>query len=90
MDNDQRYGVSFALTQDGIGPYLQTNYYSGQNVLMGGWENKREKEPMMYDDVLRELVGGLSGYTDAFPGIVRSMRLRISFLSEMSAMPISS
>ena len=67
MDNDQRYGVSFALTQDGIGPYLQTNYYSGQNVLMGGWENKREKEPMMYDDVLRELVGGLSGYTDAFP-----------------------
>ena len=63
----KRYGVSFSVCEDGVGPYMQTNYYAGgRNGKMGGWEKKGAQVATFYDDVLRELAGGVAGY-NAFP-----------------------
>ena len=67
IDNDLRYGVSFMVSEDKVGPYAQTNYYAGSSTHMGGWENKRSTVSTIYDDVLRVAAGGVSGYTDSFP-----------------------
>lgn len=63
----KRYGISFSVCEDGVGPYMQTNYYAGnRNGKMGGWEKKGSQVATFYDDVLRELAGGVAGY-NAFP-----------------------
>lgn len=50
------YGVGFILTEDGVGPYPQRNYYAGGgNGVMRGWEDKGSSVSMIYNDVAREI-----------------------------------
>ncbi|MDE6447450.1 MAG: hypothetical protein K2L35_03940 [Muribaculaceae bacterium] len=73
VKNDLRYGVSFLITEDNVGPYKQTNYYAGGgNGEMGGWEKKGRSVSTIYDDVLRVCIGGRDGYTDVFPAEIKS------------------
>lgn len=72
VENDLRYGVSFLITEDNVGPYKQTNYYAGTTNVMGGWEKKGRSVSTIYDDVLRVCVGGRDGYTDAFPAEIKA------------------
>lgn len=66
LDLDRQYLLSFVLTEDNVGPYLQTNaYYTGDYGVMGGWENRDFQSECMYNDVARELLG--------FPGIDGSL-----------------
>lgn len=67
ISNDLRYGVAFFVTEDKVGPYMQTNYYAGSGKEMEGWENKGRNVRTIYDDVLRVVAGGVSGYTDSYP-----------------------
>lgn len=70
---DNRYGIAFSLTEDGMGPYLQTNYYAGnRNGPMGGWERKGTAVPMVYDEVLRVYAGGLEGFGEIFPAQIKA------------------
>lgn len=59
LDFDNNFLISIALVQDEMGPYMQTNYFSGTNELPG-WGDKPYKVSTVYDDVAR----GLS----SFPG----------------------
>lgn len=50
--------LSFVLVEDGVGPYMQQNYYAGGSKgKMFGWEEKGSKVAVTFDDVARELVG---------------------------------
>lgn len=51
-----KYALSFAITEDNVGPYKQTNYYSGQAGDYGGWEKKPQPVMTMYNDVARQLI----------------------------------
>lgn len=51
-----KYALSFAITEDNVGPYKQTNYYSGMTTDCGGWEKKPQSVMTMYNDVARQLI----------------------------------
>lgn len=59
--NNGRYGIAYYITEDGVGPYLQQNAYSGSGQPMGGWEYEPEYVPTIYDDVARYYAGGIEG-----------------------------
>lgn len=59
------YILSFAATEDKVGPYNQVNYYSGASENVGGWQNKPETVSTIYNDVARNL--------DTFDGIAGSV-----------------
>lgn len=53
---DAPFGVSYIVVEDGIGPYVQKNYYSGgSNGQMDGWESKGASVSTIYDDVARAI-----------------------------------
>lgn len=75
VSNNGRYGMAYYITEDGVGPYLQQNAYSGgENGAMGGWEYEPEYVPTIYDDVAREYVGGLTGL-DQLPSEIEAEKL---------------
>lgn len=52
--NTATYRVSFAIIENNVGPYRQTNSYAGgRNGAMGGWESKSGNELTYYNDVAR-------------------------------------
>lgn len=59
------YILSFAATEDKVGPYTQSNYYSGASYEVGGWEKKGSSVSTIYNDVARTL--------DTFQGIEGSV-----------------
>lgn len=75
LDRDNtgnRYGVSFEILEDGVGPYIQYNGYAGgKEGPMGGWENEGARVQTIYNDVLRTLAGGLTGY-NMFPTEIKA------------------
>lgn len=65
-----RFLLSFYLTQDGMGPYDQTNYYSGGSYgPLEGFDDKPESTPVIYNDVARTIYD--------FPGISNSVPAEI-------------
>ncbi|MDE5555845.1 MAG: hypothetical protein K2J10_11780, partial [Muribaculaceae bacterium] len=54
-DGDKNYILSYAITEDGVGPYSQTNYYTGGQAVWGGWEKKPSSVKLTYNDVARQL-----------------------------------
>ncbi len=68
MDTDNstdRYQLAYVLTEDHVGPYNQSNYYSGQTGDLDGWDKKPSSVYMLYDNVGRLL--------DGFPGVAKSL-----------------
>lgn len=59
MTNNNTYALSFVITEDEVGPYVQQNYYSGQPYDYGGWESKPGAVSMRFNDVAR----GIKTYT---------------------------
>ncbi len=61
------YMLSFVIVENDRGPFKQINSYSGagDRYEMGGWEDKGPRVEMMFDNVVRELIG--------FPGIEGSL-----------------
>ena len=49
-----RYTLAFAITEDNVGPYLQHNYFAGEDVDMHGWQNMDEDASTIYNDVARQ------------------------------------
>jgi len=67
FDTDVKHLISFAIIEDQVGPYIQTNAYAGgTSGPMGGWESKPGKVETLYNDVLREL-SDYPGNRDAIP-----------------------
>lgn len=63
---DATHQLSFAVVENNVGPYRQTNYYANNALgAMGGWENEKSSVNTIYNDVAREL--------KSFPGIRNSL-----------------
>lgn len=55
---DAAYQMAFAVVEDGLGPYDQSNYYAGEGAnAMGDWGTKGSSVSTIYDDVARYLSG---------------------------------
>lgn len=52
-EEDGAYSIAYVVTEDGVGPYMQSNSYSGSVWEMGGWELLPEKVPTYYDFLAR-------------------------------------
>ena len=82
---DGRYGIVFSITEDGMGPYVQTNYYAGGAYgMMGGWGRKGSAVPTVYDDVLRVYAGGLGGFDEIFPEALIKAEQEYEFSTEVN------
>ena len=63
------YRLAYGITEDNVGPYNQTNYYSGANNDYGGWEDKPESVSTIYNDVARQL-NSYTGILNSIPGTI--------------------
>lgn len=64
-DGDAKYRLSFAITEDSVGPYSQNNYLNGQQEDDFGWESAGSSVSTIFDDVARKL--------DNWTGIIGSV-----------------
>ncbi|MDE5870151.1 MAG: hypothetical protein K2H18_07945, partial [Muribaculaceae bacterium] len=69
--NNDRYRLSFYVVQDGVGPYNQNNSYAASGFTMGGWEKKPRTVSTVYDDVVRYMAGGVTGFTNSLPNDIK-------------------
>ncbi|MCM1005621.1 MAG: hypothetical protein NC402_04915 [Prevotella sp.] len=53
FDTPGKYGITYTLVEDGVGPYNQTNYYAGQSGNYYGWEKQPSSVPTVYNEVAR-------------------------------------
>lgn len=53
IDDKNSYGISYTIVEDQVGPYRQSNGFSGQQVNAYGWQNKPASVAMKFDDVAR-------------------------------------
>lgn len=55
--NDAPYAIAYVITENKMGPDLQTNYFSGgkpgTNTYLEGWSDKGSTVPTLYNDVAR-------------------------------------
>ncbi len=70
-DNSEKsiYRLAYGITEDNVGPYNQTNYYSGEDEEVGGWESKPNPASTMYNDVARQL-NSYNGILNSVPGTI--------------------
>lgn len=68
---DERYAIAFGVTEDGVGPYFQTNYYAGSDEDAFGWEDKPRSYQMYYNDVARQL-NRFKGLPESIPAEVKA------------------
>lgn len=54
IDDDTNYGISYTIVEDGVGPYRQSNGYSGASGDYYGWEKQPSSVRMTFNDVARE------------------------------------
>lgn len=53
-NSDVEHEINYVLTEDDLGPYQQSNYYTNNsNGEMGGWESRPSLVETIYDDVAR-------------------------------------
>jgi hypothetical protein len=55
FENSENFALAFVITEDNLGPYYQSNYYSGGSTKLDGWESAGSYVSTMYDDVAREI-----------------------------------
>ena len=66
------YGLAYVLTQDHLGPYMQSNYYAGGSYgPMGGFENLGSVTPLEFNDVARDIYNWSGDRTAVPTNIVR-------------------
>lgn len=69
-EEDANYSIGYIVTEDDLGPYLQTNYYAdGANGEMTGWDDKGEEVMMKYDDVARNCSKPY-GIAESIPAVI--------------------
>lgn len=65
------YGIAWVLTEDNLGPYMQTNNYAGGNSgNMFGFEDMPNPVSLMYDHVARDIFNW-DGLPEAVPSDIR-------------------
>lgn len=54
QDMEGEFRIAYAVTENGVGPYMQRNAYSG-DIVMGGFENEPSSVYMLHDHVGRSI-----------------------------------
>lgn len=66
-DGNKQFILSYAITEDNVGPYNQKNGYSGYTEpVLGGWEKQPANVSLIYNDVAR-LLDRYAGITGSVP-----------------------
>lgn len=66
---DSEFSLSFVLTEDQLGPYMQDNYYN-DNPSVPEFYQKGDKVMMLYDHVARTVVGW-NGLDESVPSVIK-------------------
>lgn len=53
IDDENAYGFAYTIVEDGLGPYVQLNGYSGSSESALGWESKEREVECVYNNVAR-------------------------------------
>lgn len=69
-DGDKNFALSYAVTENNVGPYTQQNGYSGATGDYLGWQNQPATVQLVYNDVARQL--------DSFTGVKGSVPAEIT------------
>lgn len=67
---DGNFALSYAVTENNVGPYNQKNGYSGEEGDYYGWQDLPSVVSLMYNDVARQL--------DSFTGVAGSIPAEIT------------
>lgn len=59
--------IAYAVTEDGVGPYMQANYYSGGSL--EGWGDKDSRVSTVFNDVARGIYD-YNGVSGSVPGVI--------------------
>lgn len=75
-DKTANFRLAYAVVEDGVGPYVQSNYYSGEtldakNEYMQEWTQKGAKVNIEFNDVARGIYGSAEGVDGSIPKIIK-------------------
>lgn len=73
-EGEHKFTLSYAVTENNVGPYTQNNGYAGQTGDYYGWQDLPSSVSLVYNDVARQL--------DKFTGIEGSVPAAITAGSE--------
>ena len=71
------YRIAYVVMEDNVGPYMQSNDYSDPSAVpdesdfMDVWVHKGPQVEMMYDNVARDIIGGINGVEGSVPDIIK-------------------
>lgn len=72
-EDNATYALAYVVIQDGVGPYTQTNYFSGGNFGgLEGWNELPAKVEMYFNEVVREIRTAF-GIIGSIPGSVTAL-----------------
>lgn len=69
---DADYRLVYVVTEDGVGPYRQTNYYSGSSDDMGGFESQGSYVMLTFNDVARGVYPNINGEQGSVPSSIHA------------------
>ncbi|MDE6768622.1 MAG: hypothetical protein K2J78_02730, partial [Muribaculaceae bacterium] len=73
IENADRYRLGFYITEDGLGPYKQLNYYSGAPEDYDGWQAEPEEVKIDdFNDVVREVINAAEGCENSLPASIKA------------------
>lgn len=64
------FRIAYVVVENGVGPYVQTSYYSGSNTDLGGLENEGSYISLMFNDVARGIYSGFNGVMGSVPSTI--------------------
>ena len=71
-DSNAKYAVVYAILEDGVGPYSQSNYFTGQTdqqPYVGDWVKYPKNQMWYFDEVVR-YVNNPSGMSKSIPAAI--------------------
>lgn len=69
--SDADYRLVYIVTEDKVGPYVQSNYYSGTGEEMGGFQGLPSYTFVEFDDVFREVYPSKTGVPGSIPATLK-------------------
>ncbi|MDE6335201.1 MAG: hypothetical protein K2L34_01405 [Muribaculaceae bacterium] len=73
IENADRYRLGFYITEDGLGPYKQLNYYSGMSGDYDGWQLEPDNVKVDdFNDVVREVINAAEGCENSLPVSIKA------------------
>ncbi len=68
---DVSYRIAYVVLENGVGPYIQANYYAGGSTPMGGFEKMGNYVSLEFNDVARGIYGGFKGLSGSVPDDIK-------------------